>query len=137
MFNKLVQLISKIAPWYEKKIPEARLSKDANGRPWFLKAIGYSDELKLEPLRKITDHESLNSLYASRYDEEKVKSRKGISALKTEISGLYSFRKCFVQRFKGRLHFYRDDTSQKAKRTLQCVGKSLGKFEKFKEKLDE
>jgi hypothetical protein len=137
MFNKLAKLISKIAPWYEQKIPEARLSKDSRGRPWFLKAIGYSNELKLPALREVTDHGSLNSTYEARYDEEKVKARKGISAIKLEISALYGFRKCFVQRFKGRLHFYRDDTSQKAKRTLQCVGKSVGKFEKFKEKLDQ
>lgn len=137
MFKKLTDLIKIISPWYENKIPEARLVKDAKGRPWFLKAIGYSEDLKLPSLREITDHGSLNETYVSRYDEKKVKPRKGISAVKTEISALYSFRKCFVQRFKGRLHFYRDDTSQKAKRNLQCVGKSLGKFEKFKEKLDE
>lgn len=137
MFKTLSQLAEKIAPWFESMIPGARLGKDARGRPWFLKSVGFGGALKLGALRKVTDHKGLNGLYLSRYKEEKVKDRKGISALKQEISALYSFRKCFVQRFKGRLHFYRDDTCQKAKRNMQCVGKAVGKFEKFKEKLDQ
>ena len=65
-----------------------------------------------------------------------MKARKGISALKAEISALYSFDKCFIQRHKGRLHFYRDDLSQKGARNMYPVGMAVGLQEEFKQNLD-
>jgi alpha-amylase/alpha-mannosidase (GH57 family) len=134
--KKLEQLMKKIAPWFEKTIPEARLSNDVEGRTWFMKDVQYTDTLKLEDLKKATDRESLNSDYKERFNQEKVKSRKGISAIKTEISALYSFNKCFVQRYKGRMHFYRDDLSQKGARNMRAAAQAMGVFNEFKKNLD-
>lgn len=136
MFTEIKELLKKISEFFEKKIPDARLSNDADGRTWFLKHIDYGDKLILEDLRKITDRKELNETFSSRYDTKKPKPRKGISAVKAEISMLYGFQKCFVQRYKGRVHFYRDDLSQKGSRTMHTAGAAHGLFEEFKKNLD-
>lgn len=137
-FKKIDDLFKAIATWLEQEIVRVRLgSNDANGRPWFLKNIGYKDTLKLEDLRKATDRKPLNDKYKQRFLEKDVKSRKGISALKIEISGLYSFNKSFVQRYKGRMHFYRDDLAQKNKRNMCAVANSMGVFVAFRQEQDK
>lgn len=135
--NTLEQLIKKIKDWFEKKIPEKRLKNDTEGRDWMLDVLSYKKTLKLEDLRKFIDRETLNNEYVSRYEEVDIKSRKGISAIKVEISALYSFNKCFVQRYKGRMHFYRDDLSQKGKRNMRSVAQGMALLLNFKEKLDK
>jgi hypothetical protein len=135
--NTLKELIKTIKDWYEKKIPDKRLKNDTEGRDWMLDVLKYQDTLKLEDLRKFIDRESLNSQYVGRYKVKDIKSRKGISALKVEISALYSFNKCFVQRYKGRMHFYRDDLSQKGKRNMRCVAQGMALLLNFKENLDK
>jgi hypothetical protein len=137
MIKKLTELLDKIAPWFESIIPETRvLLNDSAGRRWILKTLGYDKSFKLEDLRTFVDRNDLNNEYVSRYKEESVKARKGISALKSEISALYSFDKCFIQRYKGRLHFYRDDLSQKGARNMYPVGAAIGLHEEFKQNLD-
>jgi hypothetical protein len=135
--NKLEQLLQKMDTMMVQKIVQRRLSNDQQGRIWALKELDYSGELKLKTLKEHVQRDSLNSQFVSRYKQKDVKSRKGISALKLEISALYSFNKCFVQRYKGRMHFYRDDLSQKGKRTMREVGKALGLFKEFKQNLDQ
>lgn len=133
----LKKLLTKLAPWFETSIPSARVgSNDADGRKWLLKELGYSDKLTLEDLKEVTDRDELNELYVDRHKEKTPKARKGISALKVEISALYSFNKCFVQRHKGRLHFYRDDLSQKGARNTASVGQALGLHREFKQNLN-
>lgn len=132
----MLELLKKIKTWFEEKIPQKRLKNDLEGRSWFCKTIGYSDKFKLENLKKVTDRENLNNLYRSRFQVKTVKGRKGISAIKMEISMLYSFQKCFTQRYKGRMHFYRDDLSQKGKRNLCAVGQAFGIIKEFKQNLD-
>jgi hypothetical protein len=134
-FKTLKELNDTLAKWFEDKIPDARLSNDTEGREWITKAVEYSDKFTLEDLQKATDREQLNSEYIKRYKETKPE-RKGISALKVEVSALYSFNKCFVQRYKGRMHFYRDDLSQKGARNMHAVGKAMGLFGIFKKNLD-
>ena len=136
MFKKIADLLFELADLFESVIPEARLGKDSKGRTWFLDAIGYDKTLTLSDLRKITDSSKLNDEYRSRYKENDPKSRLGISALKAEISMLYSFKKSFVQRYKGRIHYYRDDLSQKGARNTATVGQAHGLFEHFKKNLD-
>lgn len=136
MFKKISDLLFFIADLFESTIPEARMGNDSRGRTWFLKSIDYKKTLVLEDLRTVVDSSELNTEYRSRYKEESVDSRKGISAIKAEISMLYSFKKSFVQRYKGRLHFYRDDLSQKGARNMATVGQSHGLFELFKKNLD-
>jgi hypothetical protein len=136
MFKKISDVLFELADLFESTIPEARLGNDYRGRTWFLKSIDYTKKLILEDLRKITEAEKLNSEYRGRYKENDPKARKGLSALKAEIGMMYSFKKCFVQRYKGRLHFYRDDLSQKGARTMTTVGQSHGLFELFKKNLD-
>jgi hypothetical protein len=92
--------------------------------------------LKLEDLKEATDRDTLNSNYEDRFNQDQVKSRKGISAIKLEISALYSFNKCFVQRHKGRIHFYRDDLSQKGVRNMRAAAQAMGVFNEFKKNLD-
>ena len=133
----LDELLIAFADWIESSIPGARtLSNDTEGRTWLLKSLGYDKTLKLEDLSQFTDREDLNDLYLERYKEKDVQSRKGISALKLEISALHGFNRCFVQRYKGRMHYYRDDLSQKAARNMQAVAVVAALFEEFKKNLD-
>jgi hypothetical protein len=137
MFDTLLTLLNKLNSFFAVALPNKRIeSNDSEGRKWFLEHIEYKGSLTLSSLRDITDRDTLNAIFSSRYDEESVQSRKGISAVKTEISALYSFQKCFVQRYKGRLHFYRDDLSQKGARTMCATGSSYGLFNEFKKNLD-
>jgi hypothetical protein len=136
MYKKISDVLFDIADLFESSIPEARLANDFRGRTWFLKAIDYSKKLILADLRKITDSEDLNKEYRTRYKDEDPKSRKGLSAVKAEVSMLYSFKKSFVQRYKGRIHFYRDDLSQKGARVMATAGQAHGLFELFKKNLD-
>jgi hypothetical protein len=137
MITELKDLIQKLANWIEIAIPQARtLTKDAEGRDWFLRSVGYDKKLILEDLRNFTDRSNLNKQYDDRFKDTNLKSRKGISALKVEISALYSFNKCFVQRYKGRMHYYRDDLSQKGARTMCAAGQAMGLFSEFKKNLD-
>jgi hypothetical protein len=134
-FKTLEELNKDLAKWFEDKIPDARLSNDTEGREWVTKALNYSDPFKLENLQKATDRSKLNQEYKERYKDTQPE-RKGISALKVEISALYSFNKCFVQRYKGRIHFYRDDLSQKGARNMHAVAKAMALFGIFKKNLD-
>jgi hypothetical protein len=136
MINSLKVLIEKFSEWLLKTIPEKRLENDTSGRKWFTESIGYDKTFKVQDLREVTDREDLNSDYTGRYKVKDVKGRKGISAVKIEISALYSFNKCFVQRYKGRLQYYRDDLSQKGKRNMVVIKQALGAFQEFKKNLD-
>jgi len=136
MIDTLKSLIEKFSEWILKSVPEKRLKNDTKGRLWFTESIGYDKTFKVEDLRKVTNREELNSDYTSRYQVTDVKGRQGISAIKTEISALYSFNKCFVQRYKGRLQYYRDDLSQKGKRNMVVIKQALGAFQEFKKNLD-
>ena len=135
--DTLDQLGQKMATLLTDTIVESRMSNDGNGREWALKKLDYSQQLKLEQLKEHVKRDSQNGQYVGRYKVKDAKSRKGISALKVEISALYSFSKCFVQRYKGRMHYYRDDLSQKGKRNMTMVGKAVGLWEEFKENLDQ
>lgn len=135
MIDSLNTLIDKINNWMAKEIPDGRLESDSFGRPWFLKSIEYQDKLILEDLKNCTDRTELNKEFKKRYLQEDVQARQGVSATKVEITALYSFNKCFAQRYKGRLHFYRDDLSQKGKRNMATVGQAIALFEEFKKNL--
>jgi len=138
MIATLDALMNLFAEWFETTIPNSRVNdKDSEGRTWCTKAVDYKDKLTLSDLKKFTDRKDLNKDYADRYKNTDVKSRKGISALKVEISALYGFNKCFVERHKGRLHFYRDDLSQKGARNMRAVGQAMGLFAEFKKNLDQ
>ena len=121
----------------QAEIPAGRVSEnDATGRSWFLRSIEYDKTLKLEDLRKCTDRQDLNDQFKTRYLNKEVSNAKGISALKIEISSLYSFNKCFVQRYKGRLHYYRDDLSQKGARNMASCAQAQVFFNEFSKNLD-
>jgi len=132
MIKKFHELLKKFEVWMQTEIPTGRVSQnDATGRSWFLTSVKYKDTLKLEDLRGYTDRSELNSKFKERYLKTDVKSAKGMSALKVEISCLYSFNKCFVQRYKGRLHYYRDDLSQKGARNLASCAQAQALFDEF------
>jgi hypothetical protein len=136
MITSLSKLLRKIDAWISKAIPDKRIDNDSDGRGWFLKSIDYSDTLKTSDLRDFVDRSDLNDSFNERYEDTNTQSRKGISALKVEISALYSFNKCFVQRYKGRIHYYRDDLSQKWVRNMYAVAQSYALFEELKKNLD-
>ena len=132
MITTLSKLLTKFEAWMQTEIPTVRVEKnDATGRKWFLASVEYKDSLKLEDLRDFTDRTELNEKFTDRYKNEDVKSAKGVSALKVEISALYSFNKCFVQRYKGRLHYYRDDLSQKGARNMASCAQAQALFDEF------
>lgn len=138
MIEDLDSLLKILAAWLEVSIPDGRVkTKDTEGRDWFLRAAKYDKTLKLSDLKNYTDRTALNTEYASRYKQTSTQSKKGVSALKVEISALYSFNKCFVQRYKGRMHFYRDDLSQKGARNMRSVGQAMGLLNEFKKNLDQ
>jgi hypothetical protein len=134
--KSIKDLVKTLAKWVEQAIPSSRLMNDASGRPWFLKTIEYTGKLTLADLRKVTDRAGLNDKYTDRFVETDVKGRKGISAIKVEISALYGFNKSFVERYKGRMHYYRDDLSQKGARNMTAVGQSCGMLLEFGSNLD-
>jgi hypothetical protein len=134
----LNKLVNTIRDWFEKQVPKRRLANDSEGRLWALQALNYSgDDLKLESLRDFTDRDDLNDKFVKRTKVDKEASRLGTSAIKIEISALYSFNKCFVQRFKGRMHYYRDDLAQKGQRNMRTVGQSIGVLNEFKKQMDK
>lgn len=134
--NSIEAILKTLNEWCTALIPTFRMRNDVGGRPWYLDATEFQGPFKLEDLKNVTDRESLNSEFKARFFEKDVKSRKGISALKLEISAMYSYNKCFVQRYKGRLHYYRDDLSQKGARIMAAAGQSHGLFKEFKKNLD-
>lgn len=134
--TSIKRLLTTLKTWFEKDIPERRIKNDSEGRKWITSAVSYAGTFKLEDLNNVTDREDLNSQYIQRFEQTDPKARKGISAIKAEISALYSFQKCFTQRYKGRMHFYRDDLSQKGARNMATVGRSFGIFSEFKQNLD-
>jgi hypothetical protein len=134
---ELEELLKLLKTWIQEQIPRSREeANDALGRKWICKSLGYAKSFKLKDLQEATDRQELNALYVERFAEKDPKQRKGISALKTEISALYEFQKCFTSRYKGRMHFYRDDLSQKGKRNMSTVGRTYALFKEFKKNLD-
>lgn len=134
--QKLDDIGSKMNELLKETITEKRLSNDGDGRKWALDVLGYTDQLKTKQLKEFVSRDEQNGKYVGRYDIKEPKSRKGISAIKVEISALHSFNRCFVQRYKGRMHYYRDDLSQKGKRNMTQVGKAIGLWEAFESNLD-
>lgn len=128
----LRELFEKIKKWYEEDIPDKREQNDKEGRRWYTDSIPWDKPLKVEDLKKATDRQQLNQEYVQRWKEEKPPARKGVSAHKLEISQLYSFNKTFVQRYKSRLRYYQDDTSQKKARIMYNVWQSFAIFDRFK-----
>jgi hypothetical protein len=133
--NTLEDLVKKIKTWVAVDTPKSMVEQ-GKPRKWFLSSVEYTDTLKMEDMRKVTDREKLNSDYKDRFEETDPKSRKGISAIKLEISQLYSFNRCFIQRYQPRLQYYRADLSQKGARNIYNAWQSTAIFLKFKQKLD-
>lgn len=136
MIKKFHDLLKKFEAWMQVKIPDNRVKEnDASGRSWFLTSVEYDKSLKLKDLREFTDRSDLNTQFKERYLKPDVKSAKGVSALKVEISALYSFNKCFVQRYKGRMHYYRDDLSQKAARNMASCAQAQALLDEFEKNM--
>jgi hypothetical protein len=120
----------------EEEITTKRLSNDKDGRPSFLKSIGYSDKLDTSSLRGIVNLQELDNKFREANSVTDNKSRKGISAIKAEISMLYSFKRSFVERYKGRMQYYATDMGQKGNRNMAAAGLSLGIFSEFRANLE-
>lgn len=129
----LDELFKRIKKWYEEDIPTKRDQNDKEGRRWYTDSIPWEESLKVEDLKKATDRTQLNTEFVQRWKEDKPPARKGVSAHKLEISQMYSWNKTFVQRYKSRLRYYQDDTSQKYARVMYNVSQSIDVFKRFKD----
>ena len=133
-YDELKKLGEDLNKYFKDQITDTRVnSNDKRGRKWFLKSIDYKGKLTLKALRGLTKRSELNAKYLSRYAIKDIKARQGISAIKQEISALYSFNRSATQRYKGRLHHYRDDLSQKGARTTISLAKAINLFSIFKD----
>lgn len=132
MIKSLSALLKKFAAWMQTEIPVGRVSEnDATGRTWFLSSLEYDKTLLPKDIREYVDRKDLNKEFVKRYLNMDVKSAKGVSSIKVEISALYSFSKCFSQRYKSRIQYYRDDLSQKGARNMAACGQAQALFEAF------
>lgn len=136
MFDKLDAFMQTVSSWFEKDIPDKRLQNDTGGRKWFVDTVGYSDPFLVEKLKKVLETDDLNKEFEERNRVDTVKDRKGISALQAEVASMYSMNTAFVQRYKGRMHYYRDDLSQKGRRNMTAVGQVMKLFKDFKTRMD-
>jgi len=134
MFDSISAIFNAVAAW-AKAMTSARLTNDRSGRKWATTDLKLT-KLTVEELQKVTDRSKLNEEFVKRLKEQDPTKRKGVSALQLEIGMLYSFTNGVVQRYKGRMHFYRDDMSQKGARIGATAGQSLNYFKTFKKHLD-
>jgi hypothetical protein len=136
MYSSIDSLLEAMSKWMEEEIPKKRLSNDKDGRPSFLTSIGYSGKLDTSSLRGIVSLQELDNKFREVNSVTDNKSRKGISAIKAEISMLYSFKRSFVERYKGRMQYYATDMGQKGNRNMAAAGLSLGIFSEFRSNLE-
>jgi hypothetical protein len=136
MYSSIDDLLTSMSKWMEEDVPSKRMKNDKEGRPWFLKSIGYTGTLNASSLRPVVDLSPLDLRFRAINDVKDNKSRKGISAIKAEISMLYSFKRSLIERYKGRLQYYATDMGQKGKRNMAAVGLSLGIFSEFRSNLE-
>ena len=134
MFQHIKECVVRITDWMSKDLVQARMTDDGK-RPWFIRPEDTAD-FKRESLRKYTDRTDINQEFKERFRVKDAPSRKGISALQVEVGMLYGITNCVVQRYRGRLHYYRADLTQKAARIPAAAGQALNHFRQFKKNLD-
>jgi hypothetical protein len=132
----LTQLHSAIADWFEQNIVDSRLQQGDKSREWCTDAMGYTSPLLQAAMRAFIDRSQLNSDYTTKYKATTTAEKKNVVFDKVEISVLYSFLKCFVERHKTRLMYYRDDLSQKGARNMYSVKISEDWFNQVSQQLD-
>lgn len=136
MYSSIDDLLTAMSKWMEEGVPSRRMKNDSEGRPSFLKSIGYSGKLDSKGLQGIVSLSSLDQRFRSVDGVKNNKARKGVSAIKAEISMLYSFKRSFVERYKSRLQYYATDMGQKGNRNMAAAGLSLGIFSEFRSNLE-
>ncbi len=136
MYSSIDDLLTAMSKWMEEDVPSKRMKNDSEGRPSFLKSIGYSGKLDAKGLQGIVSLSSLDQRFRSVDGVTSNKARKGVSAIKAEISMLYSFKRSFVERYKSRLQYYATDMGQKGNRNMAAAGLSLGIFSEFRSNLE-
>lgn len=130
---KAKELFKKFVKWFSTTVVDARLDNEEKGYDWAYKDIEYKEKLQVEQYQKFFDRQEHNTKYKQRYEDTNPSSKKPYCWYETEINLIYSFHKCFAMRNQTRLQAYRNDLSQKGKRTKFSVNASLGKFEFLKE----
>jgi hypothetical protein len=120
----ITDLHTLVAKWFETNIVQSRLTGDKS-RQWSTGALALpsagANTMVQAALRAFIDRSDLNAEYNSQYNKKEISDKHDLVAIKVEISVLYSFLKCFVERHKTRLMFYRDDLSQKGARIMYNV----------------
>lgn len=133
---KFKELIKKFLDWCKEEVVQKRIQNDEKGYDWVYKKLGYDKELEVSAYQQFFDRKEHNQKYEQRYNEKNIPSKKPYGWIQTEINLIYSFHKCFAMRNQTRLQLYRNDLSQKGKRTKNSTYASVGKFESLKEKAE-
>lgn len=134
---KSKELFDNLKKWFEDVVVDYRKENKEEGYDWVYKSLNYKRELKVSEYQQFFDRSEHNSKYDSRYKEKSPASKKAYCWMQTEINLIYSFHKCFAMRNQTRLQAYRNDLSQKGKRTKFSMLASLGKFEYLKESAEK
>jgi hypothetical protein len=123
----LPQLHAAISTWFQDQLVGSRCqstsgtSSGDKTRQWATIGLGYKDKLIQSAMRAFVDRSQLNKDYNTKYNSPNSQDKKSVVLDKIEITTLYSFLKCFVERHKTRLMYYRDDLSQKGARNMYSV----------------
>jgi len=123
--TSLTQMHGLIATWMEQNVFQSRTQQGDKSRQWAATALGLPSSgattMTQAAFRAFVDRSGLNKQYATQYQSQNVADKKDLVCIKVEISVLYSFLKCFVERHKSRLMYYRDDLSKKGYRVMYNV----------------
>lgn len=134
---KIKDLFKKYLKWYKDDVVAPRVENKEEGYNWVYYQLKYYKDLKVADYQEFFDRKQHNDKYETRYKETSPKAKKPYGWTQTEINLIYSFHKCFAMRNQTRLQAYRNDLSQKGKRTKNTIYASLGKFEHLKEKAED
>lgn len=128
-------VLDKLVGWLQDEQADGRLeNKD---RIWALKAFEFDQELTQENLRKFVDLSKLDKEIVKRMQELDNSKRKQTLTMKYELSQMYSFLKCLVERHKTRIQYYRDDLSNKGVRIPLMLGASQDSLENLRDNLEQ
>jgi hypothetical protein len=130
-------LFTNLSKWLQEAVVKNRLENNEKGYDWVYSSIGYHSPLSIKDYQKFFDRSALNSEYAQRYSDTSIANKKPYCYRQTEINLIYSFHKCFAMRNQTRLQLYRNDLSQKGKRTKNSLFAALGKLEFLKDKIEQ
>lgn len=137
---KIEELIKKYLSWFKtdtNSVEQLRLANKEKGREWCYKALGYDKNLTLKDYQTFFNRKEQNDEYVKRHNVKDIPSKKPHAWYQTDINMIYSFHKCFAMRNATRLQYYRNDLSQKGKRTSTAVNQAIGKYQVMRDNAEK